>query len=196
MTLFDLLFLLAALASLLTLAVLVISLLRRRWARARAILLIFAASAAAYLAFGLGVSFFSPQRILAVGDSWCFDDWCLAAQKFDRTDSGATASYKVQLRLFSEARGVTQRANGAWIFLMDEKGRRYLPAADPSAVPLDVQLRPQESALTTRVFQVPSDVRQLGLITGHGGAYCGAMDILIIGQSGCLFHKPTMIRIL
>jgi hypothetical protein len=35
----------------------------------------------------------------------------------------------------------------------------------------------------------------LGLITGHGGAYCGAMSVLVIGEGGCWFHKPAMIRI-
>jgi hypothetical protein len=47
------------------------------------------------------------------------------------------------------------------------------------------------------VFAVPigSNARILGLITGHGGPYCGPMSVLIIGAGGCLFNRPTMIRV-
>src|SRR5262249_23046755 len=64
------------------------------------------------------------------------------------------AGRRVDLRISSRARRVTQRANGAWLFLFDASGHRYAPQPDPSAVPLDV--RPGR---------------------------------------GCLFHKPTMIRL-
>jgi len=101
----------------------------------------------------------------------------------------------VGLRISSRARRVTQRASGAWLYLIDDRGHLYSPDPDPSAVPLDVLLQPGESVTTSRVFEIPSGVRRLGLVTGHGGPYCGTMDILIIGASGCLFKKPSMIRI-
>jgi hypothetical protein len=56
-----------------------------------------------------------------------------------------------------------------------------------------VLLGPGETRATTRHFVLPAGVRPVGLITGHGGSYCGAMDILVIGQAGCLFGRPTMI---
>jgi len=104
-------------------------------------------------------------------------------------------SYHVGLRIFSRAGRVSQRANEAWIYLIDDRGHLYSPDPDPSAVPLDVLLQPQESVTTSRVFNVPADAHRFGLITGHGGPYCGPMAWLIIGESGCLFGKPTMIRI-
>jgi hypothetical protein len=42
---------------------------------------------------------------------------------------------------------------------------------------------------------VPGNVRELGLVTGHGGPPCGLMSLVDIGQAGCLFHKQTMIRL-
>ncbi len=48
---------------------------------------------------------------------------------------------------------------------------------------------------TSRKFEVPGDVGALGLITGHGGPYCSAMSLLIIGEGGCLFNRPTLVRV-
>jgi hypothetical protein len=151
--------------------------------------------AAGYFAIAVAIAFLKPQRVMSIGDPWCFDDWCLTGKKVDRTAGFSQVSYNVELRIFSRARRVTQRANEAWIYLIDDRDRRYSPDPAPSAVPLDALLRPLESATTLRVFHVPPDAHKLGLITGHRGPYCGLMDMLIIGSGGCLFRKPTMIRI-
>jgi hypothetical protein len=99
------------------------------------------------------------------------------------------------LRLSSRARGVTQRANGAWILVIDVDGRRYPPSPASGDVPLDVPLAPGESRATTRRFLVPVGAHPAGLITGHGGSYCGAMSFLVIGDAGCLFGKPDFVDI-
>jgi len=195
MSVFDLLFLLALLASVVTLVVAAVSAIRGQRPRALRILRVYGACAAGYLAAGMAVSFLRPQRVIPVGEPWCFDDWCLTVEKVSRTPAMAQVSYQVGLRISSRARRVTQRAKGAWIYLIDDRGRIYPPAPDASVIPLDVLLQPGESVTTSRVFEIPSGVRRLGLITGHGGPYCGTMDILIIGASGCLFKKPSMIRI-
>jgi hypothetical protein len=39
---------------------------------------------------------------------------------------------------------------------------------------------------------VAYDAARLGLITGHGGPYCSSP---IIGEMGCVFNKPTMVRV-
>ena len=192
---FDLLFLFAFLTSVVTLVRVAIVALRGNRVRALRVLRNFAVAALLYLAVGLAVSLVKPQRVIGVREPWCFDDWCLSVQNVSRTPETAEAAYRVDLRIFSQARRVTQRAKGAWIYLVDEHGRRYAPESDPSAVPLSVLLHPQESVATSRVFRVPADVQGLGLITGHGGPYCGPMEFLVIGESGCLFNKPTMIRI-
>jgi hypothetical protein len=195
MTVFDLLFLLASLISVVTMAVAAVFALRGRLPRALKILRLYSICAAGYFLIGVAVAFLKPQRVMRIGDPWCFDDWCLTVEKVDWTVASSQVSYNVELRIFSRARRVTQRAKGAWIYLIDDRGRRYSPDPAPSAVPLDALLRPLESAITTRVFHVPPDAQALGLITGHGEPYCGPMDMLIIGGGGCLFRKPTMIRI-
>ncbi len=139
----------------------------------------------------MAVAYAAPQRVIAAGEPWCFDDWCLTVENVKRTDS----LYNVNLRISSRAKRVTQRASGAWIYLRDENDRHSEPLPDPAAVPPDILLQPGESVAAKRTFQVPANVRELGLVTGHGGPPCGAMSLAIIGGGGCLFHKQTMIRL-
>lgn len=194
MKIFDLIFLAAVLISVITLITAAISALRGRGKKSLRILRIYGMCVVAYFSVALGVDFFRPQRVIAVGEPLCLDDWCLQVENVDRTSDGLKALYQVNLRIYSTARRVSQSAKGAWIYLVDEHGRRYSPNPDPSVIPLDVRLGPEQSVTTQRIFTVPDEVHKLGLITGHGGPYC-SMEALIIGEGGCLFNKPTTIRI-
>ena len=195
MTVFDLLFLAAALLFLITLVVAAILALFRK--RRQAVRLIGALGlfAVTYFVVSVGVAFFTPQRVLAADRPWCFDDWCLAVNGMTDHHDGQQVLYTVDLRIFSRAHRIAQRARGAWVYLVDAAGRRYAPTPSANEVPLDVLLRPLESRSTTRTFAVPVGVRPIGLITGHGGGYCGVMNLLIIGNGGCLFGKPTMVAV-
>jgi len=191
MTLFDLLFLASFLASLITLGAAAYAAIRGHTPRAFSILGAWLVCVVLYLGVSVAVAYAAPQRVIAMGTPWCFDDWCLTAEKVHHTNAG----YDIYLRISSEAKRVTQRANGAWIYLRDENDTHYDPTPDPKEVPLDVLLRPGESVAAQRSFNVPPNVHELGLVTGHGGPPCGVMSLVIIGQSGCLFHKQTMIRL-
>lgn len=194
MTIFDLIFLLAVLTSVVTLVLAAIAGIRGRRARSLRILRRWGTGAFVYCACALAVAFIAPQRVIAIGDPWCFDDWCLTVEGAKPVPADGAVSYRVDLRISSEARRISQSARGAWIYLIDDAGHRYAPDPDPSAIPLDVRLGPGESVTTSRTFRVPAGAPHLGLITGHGGPYCG-MGVLIIGSGGCLFNKPAMIRI-
>ncbi len=196
MSVFDLLFLVCVLATAVSLVmVVVLALVGRRGASFRALRCL-GVAVAGYLVVGLGVSFLKPQRVVRVGEPWCFDDWCLTVEAVTVATMSAPAglSYDVGLRLYSRARRVSQRARGAWIYLLDEHGRRFAPEVASDAIPLDTLLGPGESLATSRSFRIPTGVRPVGLVTGHGDRYCGVMSLLVIGAGGCLFHKPPMVR--
>lgn len=195
MSLFDLFFLAASAAAFVTVVVTIGLVIAGRRRRAVRVLRVLGTCTVVYIAAGLGVSLVRPQRVINVGDPWCFDDWCLKVDTVSKTAQPTLVTYRVEMRVFSRARRVAQAARGAWLYLIDEHGKRYAPDAAPSETPLDVRLQPMQSVTTTRVFQVPAGVQIVGLVTGHGGPYCGPMDILVIGESGCVFNKPTMIRI-
>lgn len=190
MTVFDLVFLAAFIVSVLTLVAAAYAAVRGHVPRAFAILRVWLVCAGVYLGISLAVAFFAPQRVIATGEPWCFDDWCLTVENGQRTDG----TYTVNMLISSRAKRVTQRANGAWIYLRDENDIHYEPAPDPAEGPLDVLLKPGESVAAKREFKVPTNVHQLGLVTGHGSEPC-SWGILIIGQAGCLFHKQAMIRL-
>lgn len=195
MSLFDLFFLAAFAAAFVTIVVAIGLAIAGRRRNAVRLLKVLGICAMVYIAVGLGVSVVRPQRVVNVGDPWCFDDWCLQVETVSKTSQPVWITYRVEMRVFSRARRITQAARGAWLYLIDEHGKRYAPDVAPSETPLDVRLQPMQSMTTTRVFQVPAGVQIVGLVTGHGGPYCGAMNILVIGESGCAFNKPTMIRI-
>lgn len=148
-----------------------------------------------YLGVGLVASAVQPQQVTAPGTPWCFDDWCLTLDRVSAEATGNDVTYTTALSISSRARRVRQRANGAWIYLIDAAHHRYAPSDDLNDVPLDIELGPGETVRASRRFVLPAGVEPVGLITGHGGPYCGAMDFLIVGGAGCLFGKPAMIRL-
>ena len=193
MTAFDLLFILVVLASAATWIAGGIAALRRPRARALRILGIWTVCAALYLAVVAIVGVASPRRILHPGEPWCFDDWCLTVERVTHAPAPPRIAYTVSLRIFSQARRVSQRAKGAWIYLIDHDGRCYAPEPDSAATPLDVLLQPGESVSTSRIFQVPPDATDLALITGHG--FPAWVRLPIIGEEGALWHKRTVVRL-
>jgi hypothetical protein len=190
-TIFDLLFLASFLLSVIVLVTAAYAAIRGRVSSAFSILRVWLVCAALYLTVSVAVAYAAPQRVIAAGDPWCFDDWCLTVASAKRADT----NYTVNMLISSRAKRATQRANGAWIYVRDENDRHYEPMPDPAAVSLEVELAPGQSVAATRSFQVPASVGELGLVTGHGGPPCGVMRLAIIGSAGCLFHKQTMIRL-
>jgi hypothetical protein len=194
LSVFDLIFLLAVLCTFITLVTAGTLAIRGRRSQALRLLGIWTSSAAIYVVVGLAVSFLRPQSVRSVGEPWCFDDWCVTVQSVQLDTTSANNTYRVDLLLESRAKRISQRAKGAWIYLIDHDGRRFAPGPSQS-VPLDVLLSPGASIATTRTFQLPAGIRAIGLVTGHGGPPCGVMNFLIIGNSGCVFQKPAMVRI-
>lgn len=194
-TIFDLAFLAVALGTVIALFGSAVIALRGNGGRALRGLRALGLFWVVYLGVGLIYSAVRPQRLVPVGTPWCFDDWCLTLDSIAGRDAGAQVEYTTALTLSSRARGIRQRARGAWIYLVDDAGRRYAPEPDSTETPLDVELGPQETRSTSRRFLLPAGQRATGLITGHGGPYCGVMNILILGEAGCLFGKPAMIRL-
>src|SRR5689334_312123 len=113
MTIFDLLFLASFLVSVIALVTAAIVAIRGRTSRAFLILGVWLVCAVLYLGTSVAVAYAAPQRVIALGTPWCFDDWCLTVKDVERAGS----RYKVNVLISSEAKRVTQRANGAWIYL-------------------------------------------------------------------------------
>jgi hypothetical protein len=194
-TIFDLAFLAVALGTVIALVRSAVIGLRGNGGRALRGLRTLGLFWVVYLGVGLVFSAVRPQHFVEVGTPWCFDDWCLTLDTIAGRDTGAQVEYTATLTLSSQARRIRQRARGAWIYLVDATHRRYAAEPDSTVVPLDVELGPLATRSTSRRFLLPAERRPTGLITGHGGPYCGVMNVLVLGEAGCLFGKPAMIRL-
>jgi len=187
---FDLLFIAVFLASAVTLLSAAVLALRGRGAYALVLLRRWCICAGAYLGLVVLSSVFWPRTVLEVGERRCFDDWCIAVENASRQEAPGGVSYRVTLRLSSSALRVTQRENSVVVYLADQRGRRYDPAPDPSAVAMNVQLAPQESVAAIRSFAVPANARELGLVIDHEGGF--PIGWFILGYE-TWFHKPAIV---
>lgn len=195
MSIFDLILILGFLASIATLIATAVAFIQGRRATVARILRIYGVGVLSYFAVDFAFAYLGPQRVIAMATPWCFDEWCLTVTRATHSLGVETQTYDVDFELSSQARRKAQRANGAWVYLIDDQGRRYAPEAKSSDVPLNTLLQPSEWIAASRQFRVRANIRHIGLVTGHGGPYCGPMNILIIGSGGCLFQKPAVIRL-
>lgn len=192
MTLFDLLFIglfLLAVGALLAAACFAV---RQQYGRARRILWRLLIGAAAYMTVVIAVSLSLPRRIIKVGDPECFDDWCVSVVGYRRTVEGDHLAYRVDLRLFSQARRISQREHNLAVYLTDEQGRRYDSLANKSDLPFHVLLRPQESIVASREFLLPAKATQVGAVITHKGGF--PIGWFIIGYD-TWFRKPPLVEL-
>ena len=194
MTVFDLLFIVLFFTAIGTLVVAETHALRRRGARALAVLMRLGLSVAAYFAIVVAVSLASPQRYVAIGDDQCSDDWCIAVEGVLRTPVSDGVLYQVNFRLSSRARRVAQRERYVVAYLRDARGRRFDSDPAAAAVPFDVELQPQESVTATRLFTVPADAADVGLVVAREGGV-PIPGCCIIADEGSLFHKKTAVKL-
>ncbi len=190
MCVFDLLFILLVLGSLVTWITAACFAFRRDFRRARRLALRFLASAAVYIAVVIIVSLVLPRRALGIGESQCFDDWCITVADYKRSPEGAGNRYKLDLRLSSRAHRVSQRENNLAVYLTDANGRRYNPVAAGSTGELSVRLRPQESVLVSRSFLTPAEASGIGAVITHEGGF--PIGWFIVGYD-TWFRKPPVV---
>lgn len=189
MTIFEPLFLLLVLLAAIALIRAAVAGVRGRGADARRILRRLGIGAVVYIFIVLVVSMATPRRFYRVGDTQCFDDWCIAVTSAARA---APNSVTVGLRLSSRAKRVTQRELGTVVYLVDSAGHRYDPVLTGGEVPLDASLQPGQSVDAQRTFAVPSNARGLGLVYTHEGGF--PIGSFIIGENQWV-HGPPMVRL-
>ena len=187
MTVFEPLLLLLILASVVTILAAAALAARGRFSDAGRVLGRWALCAVVYFTIVIIVSVFTPRREYRVGDTRCFDDWCIAVVSATRVDA---STYEVSLRLSSRAKRRPMGERRTVLYLTDARGRRRDPRPDPTALGFDTILQPGESVLTTRRFDVPRDAGTLGLIYAHEGGFPGWF-VPIIGEGGWL-SKPDL----
>ena len=192
MNLFEPLFLLLVLVTVSTVITAAVFALSGQVGRAGRIVRRWLIGAAVYFAVVIAVSIVSPQRVYAVMDPQCFDDWCITVVGSRWTAAPPGGRYEVTLRLSSRAQRVPMGEQGTVVYVTDAAGRRYDPLPDSTEVPLDTVLQPGQSVIATRRFDVPQDATNLGLVYTHEGGF--PIGWLIITEGGW-FQKPPIVRL-
>jgi hypothetical protein len=187
---YELLFLLILLASIITLIVAALTALRGRRQKALRILAALLIFLGVYFAICCLSTAFTPRREQSIGQPQCFDDWCIELDGASHISSGSDSNYLLTIRVFSRARRVAQRENGIVLYLEDDRGHRYTALPDSSATPINVLLQAGESVTLTRTFQIPSGANVAGLVAAHEGGF--PIGWFVIGEGQGLFHKEAI----
>lgn len=190
--------------------VLVQSLIVRRRVRAKAVVIVMLAIAAAYLAAILIFSFASHEIVLARGEEkhFCELDCHLAYSVADTrqtktlgdsqnqsTAKGVYTVVTIKTR-FDETTIAPWRGNGLLypnsraLTLVDQRGNRYAPLAQ-SGTPLTTPLRPGESYTTDIAFDLPPDLKNATLLINEGEW----ITHLVIGHENSPQHKRTKFQL-
>jgi hypothetical protein len=127
MTVFEPLFILCFLATVIVLVLVAVAAIRGRRVEALAKLRRLGVCTAVYMGVVLLVGLATPRKVYHIGDTQCFDDWCIVVVSATRARAG---SVEVTLRLSSRAKRVPQGAKGTVAYVVDSQGRRYDPAPD------------------------------------------------------------------
>ncbi len=189
MTLFDLLFILAVLAAVVSLMTASVQLVLRHRDRAKRTLRRIGVSAGLYLLVVTLVSIVLPRDILRIGRPQCFDDWCISADTVTLVSSPLNKSYRVGFRVSSKAGRVSQRERGVTVYLIDQDNNRYDPSLDPTIARFDTLLAPGDFVEIDRVFTIPLTAENVGLVITHEGGF--PIQWFILGEG--VFRKPPII---
>jgi hypothetical protein len=148
---------------------------------------------AAYVLALIGVSLLTPQKIGSAGQAYCMDIWCIGIEKTSPMPARIEITYKVDVRIFSDANTVRTSGKGFSLFLVDERGHRFPMLKDSSVIPFDLSLDPRQSVNTSLTFVTPADAREL-FLTVDPPIFWGARLCFACDRS--LLHTPTLLRVL
>lgn len=200
MTLYELLFILLFLGSVVSLF---LSALLWRRAASRKILVALASVWGVYLVILAVTDVLSSQKVFKVGEDQCFDEMCFAVtgvqtmpgQSFNPSDTTASALYVVKIRATSHSLGRTQAEGGLRGRLYEDD--KYINVSEAAQKAYDAQhgespkltqkIAPGESILVPLVFEVPQGIKHAALTLDHGFT----PGYFVIGESP-FFHKPDI----
>ena len=193
MTIFDLLFILIFLATVVAVATAVFQAIRGHGRKSFRVLIVAAAGLAVYFAICCATTLLTPRRVLNLHEPQCFDDWCIALDGVIEMRDGPNDWHAITIRIFSEAKRVAQRENGIAFYMEDDHGHRYPVLSTASDTPTNVLLQPGESVTLSRGYEIPPDAHLAGFVATHEGGF--PIDWFIIGEGQSLFHKEPITRI-
>jgi hypothetical protein len=150
-----------------------------------------------YLAALVLVSLLTPRTVVNIGDSYCYDLWCIGVSQVDATPRGQDIRYDVRVTAFVDSTH-THRLPASeatsFFYVLDDKGRGYDLLRDASFVGANVTVQPGETVKSSFAFLAPANARRLYLVGNDYGWL--PWVYLYFGSDFSLFHRPPLLRIL
>ena len=134
----------------------------------------------------------SSERRVPLGTSLCFDDWCVAVTGVQQAPArAAEGTVTADLRVFSDAKRVSQKGSGPRVFLIDDRRRWFEATVRPGDTPLDAELGPGEAFATRVHARVPPGTRIVAVRVWEGGW----LDRLVPFDEESPFHGKTFYEV-
>jgi hypothetical protein len=152
---------------------------------------------AAYLTIATGITLAGAVREpdLTIGQEVCADSGCFAVDKVDVAAAAPETSYTVYWHLASNDPQLTKRfpGKGLELYMLDERGRRFVLPDNANPNPLDVTIPAGETVRQSMTFRVPADARQVFLTAKYRPF---TFQSLLPGELSLVPHRHgRMIRI-
>ena len=150
-----------------------------------------------YLAALALVSLLTPRTVVSIGDSYCYDLWCLGVNRVNATRAGQNILYKADVNIFvdsTHAHRLPAEQATEFLYVVDDRDRRYPLLREASFVDAGVMVQPGESVKSSFAFRAPADARKLYLMANEGGF--PPWVYMYFGSDISLFHRRAMLRIL
>jgi hypothetical protein len=156
---------------------------------------IFLGIAGSYLAAIVLVSVLTPRTIVSIGDSYCWDLWCLGIQNVNAAPQGLNVVYTAEVALSTDSTHIQQLPADPRgkqpLYVTDDQGRHF-PILSSSSSATDITVRPGESVKSSLTFLAPVNVRSLYLTTDVAAL---PWVSLYFGSDLNPFHRRTLLRI-
>ncbi len=150
-----------------------------------------------YLAAVVLASLLTPRTLVNIGDSYCYDLWCLGVNQVSAAPRGQDVLYNVRITAFVDSthtHRLPAEAAKSFFYVLDEQGRRFPLLPDASFADADVTVQPGESVKSSFAFLAPANARKLYLMGNDYGWL--PWVYLYFGSDFSLLHRAALLRIL
>jgi hypothetical protein len=148
-----------------------------------------------YLGVLVGVSLLQKQKMVAIGETQCFNNMCFTVTGIEEVPRFVPRDVRrlvrVSIRVTNRGRSATSNSLMK-AYLVDGQERRWKESSGVNGVNLTAKVAGGSSVTSEPVFEIAGDATQLGLILTQGWRQPG---VLVIGDSDSVMHRRTKINL-
>ncbi len=141
------------------------------------------------------VSLLTPRTIVNIGDSYCWDLWCVGIQNVNTSPQGQNILYTAEVSLSVDSATAQLELTDQpkqFFYVVDEQGRRFPILRYSSFGDASVTVKPGESVRSSLTFLAPANTRNLYLT---GDIAAPPWVRLYFGSDLNPFHRRSLLRV-